>query len=110
MSGDSSSETTLLSAVVDSWYATESSGQTFPIIGSSSHFSWRVRSGLIRVQLSPRASERYTTVLPRTPGAIHEIAPPVHPAGGMGADDVRRAPVGTIRICTAAPAGASLAA
>ena len=48
----------LLSAVVDSWYATESAGHTLPMIGSSSHSSCRVRSGLMRVQLSPRSSER----------------------------------------------------
>ena len=57
-SGDSSSETTLLSAVVDSWSDTESAGQTLPMIGSSSHFRLRVRSGLMRVQLSPRSSLR----------------------------------------------------
>src|SRR5262249_25514887 len=58
--GDWSSETTLLSAVVDSWYATESAGHTLPMIGSSCHFRLRERSGLIRVQVSPRSSLRYT--------------------------------------------------
>jgi len=61
--GDSSSDTTLLSAVVDSWYATESAGHTLPMIGSSCHFRLRDRSGLIFVQLSPRSSLRYTNWL-----------------------------------------------
>ena len=59
-SGDSSIDTTLLSAVVDSWYDTESAGHTLPMIGSSCHFRFRERSGLMRVQLSPRSSLRYT--------------------------------------------------
>src|SRR5262249_32743146 len=62
-SGDSSSETMLLSAVV-AWFRDTASGpQTLPMIGISSRFRLRERSPLIATQLSPRSSLRYTLLL-----------------------------------------------
>ena len=48
----------LLSAVVDVLRAIESAGQSLPMIGISSRFRLRERSGLMRVQMSPRSSLR----------------------------------------------------
>src|SRR5512137_1555275 len=61
--GDSSSDTMLLRSVVDVLRATESAGQSFPMIGISSRLRLRDRSGLITVQVSPRSSLRYSLLL-----------------------------------------------
>src|SRR5438093_7359060 len=62
-SGDSSSATMFDRAVVAWLRETASAGHTLPIIGISSRFRLRERSGLIAVQVSPRSSLRYTLLL-----------------------------------------------
>ena len=53
----------VLSAVVDPFSATDPGGHTLPMIGRVSRFRLRERSGLTRLQLSPRSSLRYTNWL-----------------------------------------------
>src|SRR5688572_5478915 len=55
----------LLSAVVEPLSATDPAGQTLPMMGSVSRRRLRERSGLMRVQLSPRLSLRYTNCVPK---------------------------------------------
>ena len=87
--------TTLLSGVVEVLSATESRGQTFPMMGM-------LNASRLRDEIRADARPRVTAIV----GAIDEVARPVQPPRTVRADDVRRIPVHAI----AGPPGRSAAA